>query len=68
MKMAGSWFAGLDGIPPRMWGREAEQWSFLLEGGAGTWLALGNRFQVAMALQAQLAEPYPTVRFSGAVA
>jgi hypothetical protein len=53
-------------LPPD-WGRQAEQWSLLLDGGAGTWLALGDRFQLALALQAQLAEPYPAVRFSDSV-
>jgi hypothetical protein len=48
-------------------GQEADEWSFLLDGGAGAWLALGHRLQAALALDAQIAEPYPAVRFSGAV-
>jgi hypothetical protein len=52
---------------PPYHGRQAEQWSLLLASGAGAWFALGDRLQVAVALQAQLAEPYPTIRFSGSV-
>ena len=48
-------------------GQQAEQWSFLLDGGAGAWLALGHRLQAALALETQIAEPYPAVRFSGTV-
>jgi hypothetical protein len=48
-------------------GQEANQWSFLLDGGAGAWLALGHRLQAALALETQVAEPYPAVRFSGQV-
>jgi hypothetical protein len=53
-------------LPPDR-GQEADQWSFLLDGGAGAWLALGHRLQAALALEAQVAEPYPAVRFAGAV-
>jgi hypothetical protein len=51
---------------PPTFGRQDQQWSFLLDGAAGCWLRLGDRYQIAFALQAQLAEPYPAVRFADA--
>lgn len=53
---------------PPDWSRTAQQWALLFDGAAGSWLALGERYQVALAVQAQLAEPYPAVRLSGAAA
>ena len=45
------------------YGRTAEQWSFLVDAGAGGALRLPDRFYVSLAVHAQLAEPYPAVRF-----
>src|SRR6185503_363471 len=47
--------------------RDAAQWSFLLDAGVGTLLRLPDRFYLSVAAHVQLAEPYPTVRFLGAV-
>jgi hypothetical protein len=44
-------------------GRSAGQWSFLVDAGLGTWLHLRDRFYVALAVHAQVAEPYLAVRF-----
>jgi len=44
-------------------GRSAGQWSFLVDAGLGTWLHLRDRFYVALAAHAQMAEPYLAVRF-----
>ena len=44
-------------------GRSADQWSFLLDGGLGTWMRLHDRFYLALAIHAQMAEPYLAVRF-----
>jgi hypothetical protein len=44
-------------------GRDAALWSFLLDGGVGIGLALGERFEVAFATHAQVAVPSPTLRF-----
>lgn len=52
---------------PPDWARADQQWSLLLDASVGSWLTLGDRFQVALALQAQAAERYPAVRFSGSV-
>lgn len=49
------------------WAREARQWSLLVDASVGSWLAIGDRFQFAIALQVQVAEPYPAVRFSRSV-
>lgn len=48
-------------------GRSAAQWSFLLDGGMGASVPLHDHFYLTLALHAHLAEPYPAVRFSGAV-
>jgi len=48
-------------------GREAALWSFLLDGGIGIGVALTERFEVEFATHAQIAEPYPAIRFDGSV-
>jgi hypothetical protein len=48
---------------PNDQGRAASQWSFLADAGAGTQVRLPDRFYLALALHAQLAEPYLAVRF-----
>lgn len=60
-----TWATG-EAAPPEL-GQDVDQWSFLLDGGAGASLALGHRLHAALALEAQVAEPYPAVRFSGSV-
>jgi hypothetical protein len=44
-------------------GQAAQQWSFLLDGGLGSWLKLRDRFYLALAAHVQMAEPYLGVRF-----
>jgi hypothetical protein len=44
-------------------GRAVEQWSFLVDAGAGSQLRLPDRFYLSLAAHAQLAEPYLAVRF-----
>jgi hypothetical protein len=44
-------------------GRVADQWSFLVDAGAGSLLRLPDRFYLSLAAHAQLAEPYPAIRF-----
>jgi hypothetical protein len=44
-------------------GRSADQWSFLLDGGLGTRVRLRDRFDLALAVHAQISEPYLAVRF-----
>ena len=44
-------------------GRHVEQWSFLLDGGVGAALHLHDRFYLALAAHAQMAEPYLAIRF-----
>jgi hypothetical protein len=46
-------------------GRVASQWSFLVEGSAGTVARLADRFYLSLALNAQLAQPYVAIRFVG---
>ena len=46
-------------------GRAASQWSFLVEGSAGTVARLADRFYLSLALTAQLAQPYVAIRFVG---
>jgi hypothetical protein len=53
---------------PPDWATNADQWSFLLDSGIGAGWELGERLQLALALQAQVAEPYPAIRFAGTVA
>ncbi len=48
-------------------GREAALWSFLLDGGVGIGVALAERFEVVIASHAQIADPYPAVRFDRSV-
>ena len=48
-------------------GRYTDDWSFLVDGGLGVWLRLPDRFYLAVAAHAQVAEPYPAVRFADAV-
>jgi hypothetical protein len=44
-------------------GRHADQWSFLLDGGLGASLRLRDRYYLAVAAHAQMAEPYVAIRF-----
>lgn len=44
-----------------------QTWSFLLDGGLGTWIALRDRFHLAIAAHVQMAEPYVGVRSLGSV-
>jgi hypothetical protein len=44
-------------------GRYADQVSFLLDGGLGATLRLRDRFYLAVAAHAQMAEPYVAIRF-----
>ena len=44
-------------------GRSVTQWSFLVDAGLGLSLQLRDRFYLALAGHAQMAEPYPAVRF-----
>jgi hypothetical protein len=44
-------------------GHPVEQWSFLVDVGAGSQLRLPDRFYLTLAAHAQLAEPYVAVRF-----
>ena len=48
-------------------GRDATMWSFLLDGGVGIGLVLAERFEVAFATHAQVANPYPAIRFDRSV-
>ena len=48
-------------------GRGAALWSFLLDGGVGIGVALTERFEVEFATHAQVAEPYPAIRFDRSV-
>ena len=48
-------------------GRDAALWSFLLDGGVGVGLVLAERFEVAFATHAQIADPYPAIRFDRSV-
>jgi hypothetical protein len=43
------------------------RWSFLFDGGLGSWLQLRDRFYLALAVHVQMAEPYVGVRFLGNV-
>jgi hypothetical protein len=46
-------------------GQSAGQWSFLADAGAGLRLSVLSRFEIALDLHAQLAQPYPAIRFLG---
>ena len=48
-------------------GRQAALWSFLLDGAVGIGVALTEHFEIAFATHAQVAEPYPTIRFDRSV-
>ncbi|HEY5284719.1 MAG TPA: hypothetical protein VIM14_18145 [Polyangia bacterium] len=48
-------------------GLDAALWSFLLDGGVGVGLALAWGFEVAFATHAQIADPYPAIRFARSV-
>jgi hypothetical protein len=48
-------------------GVRADHWAFLLDGGFGVRMRLPDRFQLSLAAHAQLAEPYPAIRFAGQV-
>ena len=48
-------------------GRNADQWSFLIDGGLGTSLQLHDRFYASLAAHAQMAEPYLAIRFADTV-
>ena len=47
--------------------RDAALWSFLLDGGVGMGIALAERFEITLAAHAQIANPYPAVRFTKSV-
>jgi hypothetical protein len=49
-------------------GRQDEQWSLLFDGSLGASLHLHDRFYLALAAHAQMAEPYLAIRFIDAVA
>jgi hypothetical protein len=44
-------------------GQAVQQWSFLVDGGLGSWIKLRDRFYLALAAHVQMAEPYLGVRF-----
>jgi hypothetical protein len=48
-------------------GQEASLWSFMVDGGVGIGLMLADRFEVDFAAHAQLADPYPAIRFDRSV-
>ena len=48
-------------------GRQAALWSFLLDAGVGIAFAPTEKFEVTFATHAQVAEPYPAIRFDGSV-
>jgi hypothetical protein len=52
--------------PPNQ-GRSVGQWSFLADAGGGAQVRMPDRFYLAVALHAQLAEPYLAVRFVDSV-
>ena len=47
-------------------GHTAGRWAFLADAGAGLRLSLVHHFEIALEVHAQLAQPYPAVRFLGA--
>lgn len=53
---------------PYYQGQTAGRWAFLADAGAGLRLSLVRHFEVALEVHAQLAQPYPVVRFLGAQA
>jgi len=46
-------------------GKTAGRWAFLADAGAGLRLSLVHHFELAIEVHAQLAQPYPVVRFLG---
>jgi len=48
-------------------GQKASLWSFMLDGGVGIGLVLADRFEVDVAAHAQIADPYPAIRFDRAI-
>jgi hypothetical protein len=46
-------------------GQTAAQWSFVADVGTGIRLSLHSRFEIALEVHAQLAQPYPAIRFLG---
>jgi hypothetical protein len=46
-------------------GHSAVRWSFLFDVGTGVWLKIGGRYDVALELHVELAQPYPVVSFVG---
>jgi hypothetical protein len=46
-------------------GQTAQRWSFLASAGVGVSFWIAHRYGVAAELQAQLAQPYPSIRFFG---
>ena len=52
---------------PLLQGQRVEQWSFLLDGAVGVDVPLRDRFYLSLAVHAQMAEPYPAIRFADAV-
>ena len=53
-------------LPPNQ-SREASRWSLLFDGGFGAWVGLGSRLFLTIAAHAQVAEPYPAIRFGDTV-
>jgi hypothetical protein len=54
-------------ISPDYRGRDAVRWSFLADAGVGIAFVLAERFELTFATHAQVAEPYPAIRFAGSV-
>jgi hypothetical protein len=48
-------------------GQHPERWSLLFDGGLGLGLGLPDRWQLSLAAHAQMAQPYPAVRFADSV-
>jgi hypothetical protein len=44
-------------------GQSAAGWAFVADAGAGIRVSLSSRFETALELHAQLAQPYPVIRF-----
>ena len=67
---AGAQHTSAEGRPSSIYyqGQTAGRWAFLADAGAGLHLSLVHHFAVALEVHAQLAQPYPVVRFLGAQA
>jgi hypothetical protein len=48
-------------------GRDAANWSFLVDASLGAVLPLADRFEISLAVHGQMAEPYPAIRFADSV-